>query len=63
MSYKLLAGTTLENAKQYGAIYVRECMGRAEMFMVPAHVVEKLGYIPSFHAAIIMKDQFERELR
>lgn len=58
--YKLLSGTTLENAKEYGAVYVDYCSMPARMLSLPAHIICKLGYIPSVEETQKILDQKER---
>lgn len=47
MNWNLLEGTTIENAAQDGAMWIRKRGdGSAEMIQLPGYVIANLGYIP-----------------
>lgn len=54
MSWKLLPGTTYENACEFAAVWIRESGNRAECIHLPGYIVQKLGRIPAPEIAILI---------
>ena len=59
--FRLMAGTTLEGAREHGAMYVASSSGVNEQFTLPARMIQRLGYLPRPEVAWIMFEMMEHE--